>query len=114
MKAYRRCINPDCDGKKKNYKAKDQYCTLCGQPLAYVCADCGKVMEDGSEKYCLACKTKREEKAADRKAAVMAAKGAVAAAAGAAVVGVGKGAKMVKDGGVIVDAGKKVLDKFKK
>ena len=71
MKAFKGCTNTDCiEYKKTHYKKDDQYCPKCGKPLSFVCAECWKPLEDGSEKYCISCKAKKEQKRAEQRDAV--------------------------------------------
>lgn len=112
MSAFKGCTNPECKAfKNKKYKYKDenQYCTLCGQELSYVCADCWKAMQDDTEKYCISCKALREQK---KEKVIDAGKGVVGvmATAAMAINNVGNGAnQVVRNGGRIVEGGKKLV-----
>ena len=64
MKAFKGCINSSCSVYKKiRYKKNDNFCTKCGGPLQFVCADCWTQLDDDSEKYCVFCKNKRRDEA---------------------------------------------------
>lgn len=64
MKAYKGCVNRECKSfkRKDHYKDEYNYCPICGEKLEYVCADCWKVMEHSTERYCASCAAKREQK----------------------------------------------------
>ena len=64
MKAKKGCVNRNCKAytKKIIYKDEFDYCPLCSEKLEYVCADCWKVLEHDTYRYCEACKVKREQK----------------------------------------------------
>lgn len=64
MKAYKGCVNRECKSfkRKDHYKDEYNYCPICGEKLEYVCADCWKVLEHSTEKYCASCSAKREQK----------------------------------------------------
>lgn len=82
MKAFKGCVNKECGGYKKiHYGKDDHYCRKCGQPLAFVCADCWTVLEDDTKRICIACQAKRTQKNTER---VETAKKAGAILAGAA------------------------------
>lgn len=68
MKAYKGCVNRECKSfkGKRHYKDKYDYCPFCGGKLEYVCADCWKVLEHNTEKYCVSCEAKREQKRAQQ------------------------------------------------
>lgn len=63
MKAYKGCVNRECKSfkHKKHYRDEFEYCPICGEKLEYVCADCWKVMEHSTERYCASCKAKHEQ-----------------------------------------------------
>ncbi len=66
MKAFKGCTNLNCEAYKKlKFKDNDKFCTKCGEPLSYVCADCWKVMADNTERYCTICGALREQKKKD-------------------------------------------------
>ncbi|MDD3338136.1 MAG: hypothetical protein PHS82_04690 [Lachnospiraceae bacterium] len=116
MKVFKGCINPSCSAYKKiHYKKNDDYCTKCGAPLQFVCADCWTQLEDDSEKYCILCKNKRKDEADKRidgaKDAVKKVGGGVAAAAGVAVMAA-KNAKQLQ--GAVKDLAKIGKDILKK
>ena len=111
MKAFKGCINEECKAFKKiKYKKDDYFCSKCGTPLVYVCADCWKQMDDDNESLCLNCKAKRAQKKEEQVAAVKgaaqdivevvgavgAAGGAVAGVAAKVVPGVAKVAQKAK------------------
>lgn len=89
------CGTESCEAHKKKVTDKESeiFCSKCGSPLVYVCKDCYTQLPDGTEKYCVRCLAKHE----DRKAKVK----KVAA-------GVGGGALAV--GSVVLTVGKKALD----
>ena len=60
MKAYKACVNRECKSfkRKEHYKDEYNYCPICGDKLEYVCADCWKVLDHNTEKYCASCKAK--------------------------------------------------------
>lgn len=63
MRAFKCCVNLDCDAYKKiHYKKNDQFCVKCGSPLSFVCAGCWKPMESDEERYCIGCTTEKEQK----------------------------------------------------
>lgn len=63
MKAYKGCVNRECKSfkNKNHYKDKYSYCPICGGKLYYVCADCWKVLEHNTEKYCVSCEARRDQ-----------------------------------------------------
>jgi len=95
------CPNKDCGRNKKKYfyKATDMYCTICGQPLVYVCKDCFSRIDDTDIKHtrCELCEAKR----ADRKAKIVDKRNAAAGAAAVMVAGIAKAAQgeVIKEGG---------------
>lgn len=56
-KAKKGCLNDECiaNEKKMRFKAENNYCPRCGQPLYYVCGRCGMKLAVGSSKYCIRC-----------------------------------------------------------
>ncbi len=112
MKAFKGCINLNCEAYKKvKFKDNDKFCTKCGEPLSYVCANCWKVMADNTERYCTICEALREQKkkdivdgAIDKAAAVG---GFVAAAVPVANKVIKQGKSALKDGKDIVHMIKK-------
>lgn len=89
------CGNESCEAHKKkiNYKESDAFCSKCGSPLVYVCKDCYTQLPDDTEKYCVRCLAKHEDRKDKAKK-------------------VGGGALAV--GGIILTFGKKALDIAKK
>ena len=81
------CPNTKCERNKKkySYKATDQYCTICGEKLLFVCADCFKRIEDTDmrHKYCAICEANREDRKEKRKERLKAASVAVVTVGGA-------------------------------
>ena len=65
------CYNPCCErnGKKYLYKTTDNYCTICGVPLVFVCAKCFKKIENlgPDHRLCKLC----EAAASDKKEALV-------------------------------------------
>lgn len=104
------CPNTQCehnqDRKKHRYSASDQFCSLCGNELVFVCAKClDSIADEGpAHRVCASC----EAKAEDRKEKVKKVGGGVAA--GAAAVGAAA-QKFVKAGGVkkIAEMAKKII-----
>lgn len=86
MKALKVCINQECPAcrKKIAHKEAEAYCSLCGQPLAYICKDCSTQLPNGDEKYCVRCKANHEDKA-DRRRKIVGGAGAGIAATAAFV-----------------------------
>ena len=86
------CVNDSCSAHKKKvrYKESEFYCSICGEPLAYVCKDCYTQLPDGHLKYCVRCQAKHADHQDNvmRKAAKIG--GGVVAGVGV-VVAVGKG-----------------------
>lgn len=64
MKAIKGCTNPECKECKKriHFKEDDEFCSKCGNPLSFVCADCWKAMDNNSERLCMSCKALRDDK----------------------------------------------------
>lgn len=60
------CTNASCERniKKHKYKASDNYCTLCGSNLVFVCSGCFSKIEDNGphHKFCKRCEEIREER----------------------------------------------------
>ncbi len=92
------CGNESCEAHKKKitYKESEVFCSKCGRPLVYVCKDCYTQLPDDTDKYCLRCLAKHEDRKDKAK------KVAAGVSGGALVVG-----------GVIVKYGKKALDVVK-
>lgn len=58
------CPNTECERHNKyKYKHSDQFCTLCGSPLIFVCAECFKQIEDAPDmhRYCENCKAEKAQ-----------------------------------------------------
>lgn len=89
------CGNESCEAQKKKitYKESETFCSKCGSPLIYVCKDCYTQLPNDTEKYCVRCLAKHEDRKDKAKKF----------AAGALAVG-----------GVILTYGKKALDIAKK
>lgn len=106
MKAHKGCVNSECKSfvKKIAYKDNYEFCPSCSEKLEYVCADCWKVLEHSTKKYCIACKTKRDQRAEQRIDKVK--------KTGAAVASLAVLAWNNKD--KAVQAGKKVVNLVKK
>ena len=64
-KRIKGCPDPGCARHNEHYKYKptDQFCTLCGSQLVYVCAKCFKELEDTEDRrrYCEDCKPKQSK-----------------------------------------------------
>ena len=50
-KRIKGCPDPGCERHVEHYKYKagDQFCTLCGARLVYVCAKCFEEIEDSED-----------------------------------------------------------------
>lgn len=107
MKAIKGCTNFECKAYKKiHFKKDDQFCTKCGKPLSFVCAECWKAMENDTEHYCMSCNALREQKRVqmiDSAKGAIAGIGTVASMVGAAALNANKLAdnskKLLKAGG---------------
>ena len=86
------CVNDSCSAHKKKvkYKENEAYCSICGEPLAYVCRDCHTQLPDGQGKYCVRCQAKHADNWDKAKKNAAKIGGGVVAGA-AVVVAVGKG-----------------------
>lgn len=114
MKAFKGCTNIECIAyKKTHYKKEDKYCPKCGKPLSFVCAECWKPLEDGSEKYCISCKAKKEQKRAEQMGAVKKVGAGVVGVVGAVGPVIANAANK-KNGKLILNAAGKVLKVVKK
>ena len=94
MKKNKGCGNESCEAHKKKttYKGSEVFCSKCGSPLVYICKDCYTQLPDDTDKYCVRCLGKHEDRKNNAKK----------------IAGqVGKGALVV--GGFILTYGKKVL-----
>lgn len=82
-KRIKGCWNPLCRSHKKHlkFKSDDIYCPKCGRELVYVCAKCGRMMEDRGRKHtvCDHCIERQEANAAARKEATASVLNAIAA-----------------------------------
>lgn len=108
MKAFKGCVNENCESRRKktHYKDSDRYCPKCGQELHYVCADCWTQLDDNKNRYCIICEGNRKDKKDKQVEKIKQGAGAVAGVAGAvgaAAVAVAKNVKVV-DGAVKVVA----------
>jgi len=58
------CGNGPCEANKKKitYKETETFCSRCGRPLVYVCRECYTQLPDNTEKYCVRCHAKREDR----------------------------------------------------
>lgn len=65
-KRIKGCYNLECKRYRKEYKYEvtDNFCTICGTPLVFVCTECFEKIEDrGPEhKLCEACEAKHQER----------------------------------------------------
>ena len=93
------CGNESCETHKKKitYKESEAFCSKCGSLLVYVCKDCYTQLSDDTEKYCVRCLAKHEDRKDKAKK--------VAAGAGGGTLAVG---------GIIKKKKKKALDMAKK
>ena len=64
-KRIKGCPDPGCARHNDHFKYKpaDQFCTLCGSQLVYVCAKCFEEIEDTEDqrRYCENCKPKKSK-----------------------------------------------------
>ena len=64
-KRIKACPNPDCSKNKKHakFKAEDTYCTECASRLVFVCAKCGRALEDRGPEHriCPVCEAKKAD-----------------------------------------------------
>lgn len=83
-KRIKGCPNYKCNRSKKKYKYKstDMFCTICGEELVYVCAECFKRIEDSGSRHrhCSICEAKRKDKTDARMDRIKKAGAAVGAA----------------------------------
>lgn len=93
------CGDESCKAHKKKttYKGSEAFCSKCGHSLVYVCSDCYTQLPDDTEKYCVRCYAKHEDRKVRAKKVV---------------AGVGYGALAV--GGFMLTFGKKAFDISKK
>ena len=93
------CVNDSCSAHKKKvkYKENEAYCSICGEPLAYVCRDCFTPISDGKEKYCVRCRAVRADKADKAKKAAGKIGGGVVAFGGVVLVGGKKALELLKN-----------------
>ena len=60
------CPNEECQRMTGHYryKATDQYCTICGSELVFVCPGCfGKLADQGPKHiYCATCEAEKEDR----------------------------------------------------
>lgn len=92
MAKVKGCINESCiaHAKKHHYKASDEFCSKCGQPLSFVCKSCYTPIEE-SQSLCVLCEAKKK----DRNGKIIGtAKAACGAALCVAPVVVAKGKKV--------------------
>lgn len=65
-KRVKGCPNVECkrNTKKYHYKATDNFCTICGKELVFVCADCFKRIIDESPTHiiCANCEAHRDDR----------------------------------------------------
>ncbi len=63
-KRIKGCYNFECKRYRKEYKYEvtDNFCTICGTPLVFVCAECFEKIEDNGpeHKLCMACEEKHQ------------------------------------------------------
>lgn len=91
MAKIKGCGNEACEANKKKitYKETESFCSKCGSPLVYVCKDCYTQLPDDTEKYCVRCLAKHDDRK-DKAKKVIAGVGSGAAAIGLAVLAGGK------------------------
>ena len=112
MKAFKGCVNEICSAYKKiHYKDADMFCSKCGEPLFYVCADCWTQLEVNENRYCIRCRAIREDKKDQR---FDRAQDGVKAVVGAIGIGAGALAKVAKDVNKGADAMKVIGNTAKK
>lgn len=62
-KRVKGCIDDSCQAhiEKRKYKAEEEFCSKCGKPLVFVCAECHKQIEDEySHRYCMLCEAQKK------------------------------------------------------
>ena len=62
-KRVKGCIDESCQAhiEKRKYKAGEEYCSKCGKPLAFVCAECYKQIENVyGHKFCMLCEAQKK------------------------------------------------------
>lgn len=98
MKKNKGCCNESCEAHKKKliYKETEAFCSKCGRPLVYVCKDCYTQLPADTDKYCVRCFAKYEDRKDKFKK-----------------VGAGVGGGALAVGGVMFKYGKKALDLVK-
>ena len=94
MAKVKGCVNDNCVAHKKKitYKESEEFCSRCGQPLAYVCPQCYTPIGNG-EKYCVIHQAEKDDRIDKTKK--------IAAGVGGGVLAVGgfvltKGKEIVK------------------
>lgn len=85
------CGNESCEAYKKKltYNESEAFCSKCGNPLVYVCKDCYTQLPVDTDKYCVRCAAKHEDRK-DKAKKVMVSVGGVALAVGVGVLKFGK------------------------
>lgn len=63
MAKLKGCTNSYCAAHKKKvtYKATEEFCSKCGQPLSFVCKSCYTPIEE-SQKLCVMCQAKIDDR----------------------------------------------------
>lgn len=58
------CGNESCEAHKKKiaYKKSEKFCSKCENRLVYVCKDCYTQLPNDSDKYCVRCIAKHEDR----------------------------------------------------
>ena len=115
-KRVKGCYNLECERYRKEYKYKDtdNFCTICGSRLIYVCSAsrCFKKVTDteNGNTLCVDCKKKHDEQKAKAQQNIAKAKDAVIAGgkAAPAVIGFAKNKHVKK----VAKAGVKVAKKI--
>lgn len=110
MKAFKGCINRECDAfqKRIHYKGEYRYCPYCAQKIEYVCADCWTVLEQNHKRLCPDCQKIHQ---ANRQQKIQQGKGIVAGAVGVAVKAAPEVLKHKKE---IIAGGKKAAQMIAK
>ena len=121
-KRIKSCTDDRCERRLQNhfaYRASDNYCSVCGKPLVFVCKRCFTPIEDGGmdKIYCEACETALAEKGSNMRKMIKEipgnAKGAaeIIGVATAVVKKVGKNEKILKAAKVAGEIARTVCNK---
>ena len=64
MEKIKGCGNESCEAHQKKLicKESEAFCSKCGRPLVYVCKDCYTQLPPDTDKYCVRCLAKHEDR----------------------------------------------------